>query len=148
MSFEDFFKKIDGDIASTKSNEVAGEDAKAQRKLFLNEVVARLKPVAEKYKDELIKRDVEVDVTSSPVGLLFSMKKKNTRYTHALDMSESSSFDGHFTFITHSTNDDGRKFQSTDGAMYNSSNWKDDVFTAKLEKHITDYFFYSKRHSS
>lgn len=76
------------------------------------------------------------------------MKKKNTRYTHALDMSESNSFDGDFTFITHSTNDDGRKFQSTDGAMYNNSNWKDDVFTEKLKKHITDYFFYSKRHSS
>ncbi len=142
------FFKIDDDIVKAKSTEVAGEDAKAQRKLFLNEVVVRLKPVSEKYKDELIKRDVEVDITSSPVGLFFSMKKKNTRYTHALDMSESNSFDGDFTFITHSTNDDGRKFQSTDGAMYNNSNWKDDVFTEKLKKHIADYFFYSKRHSS
>lgn len=142
------FFKIDDDIVKAKSTEVAGEDAKAQRKLFLNEVVVRLKPVSEKYKDELIKRDVEVDITSSPVGLFFSMKKKNTGYTHALDMSESNSFDGDFTFITHSTNDDGRKFQSTDGAMYNNSNWKDDVFTEKLKKHITDYFFYSKRHSS
>lgn len=148
MSFEDFFKKIDGDIASTKSDEVAGEHAKAQRKLFLNEVVVRLKPVAEKYKDELLKRDVEVDVTYSPTGLLFSMKKKNTRYTHILNMSESNSFDGNFTFTTHSTNDDGRMFQSTDGAMYSNLNWKDDVFTERLEKHITDYFFYSKRHSS
>lgn len=70
------FFKIDDDIVKAKSTEVAGEDAKAQRKLFLNEVVVRLKPVSEKYKDELIKRDVEVDITSSPVGLFFSMKKR------------------------------------------------------------------------
>lgn len=146
MSFDEFFKKVDEEITSTKKDEAAASQAIIERKAFLSDVVDRIRPIAEKYQEELINRDIEVDVSSSKGGILFSMKKKNTNYTHALSMSESDKYDGFFTFVCHSTDDDGRKFTSTNGAIYSQSNWKDEEFVEKLEKHISDYLFYSKRH--
>ncbi len=145
MSIEDFFNNLDKKINENNKEEESLTFCKENRKEFLNETISRILTISEAYRDGLQQRGILTSVSHTPRTFIFCMKYKNG-WQHDLALAESPKFDGYFNIIKHSTNDDGRRFTSTDGVSYSESNWDDNIFKVKLENHIDDYFFYSKRH--
>lgn len=146
MNSDDFFKKVDENISKDNAESATADEERRNRKKFLQEVILNLKPIAENYAEELVMRGVSVDVSINAYGIIFSMKKKGTNYEHTLIMGEDKAFNGYITFECNSTNDDGRRYTSTNGVTYSQKNWSEDVFTTILQKEIEHYFYYSKRH--
>ena len=145
MADNSFFNNVDKKIAEKQQEQKEEKTRLDEERAFLSQLVESLLPKVEFYKDGLLERGVHAELSSSPRHICFKMKYKDGG-RHDLLLSETQRFDGRITMTTESTSDDGRTFTSIDGSSYESSQWNNDIFIQKLEKHINDYLFYAERH--
>lgn len=144
MKSDDFFTNVDSKLRKISEAEAASKDKAAENREFLQEVIARLAPVGSSYKAKLKERNIHAEVQSYPAGLSFTLRYKDGGHR---GLSIGGSLETNRISITSSfTNDDGRNFTSTNGATYDKSNWKDEVFEEQLQKCIEDFLFYADRH--
>ncbi len=140
----DFFSKIDQQIDQQKDAKKSDELQKKNNEEFASQVITRLLPILEEYIAELKQRNIKVRYSSNSRSISLELLYRNGGY-NSLVMN--SSFDtGRIEFKNFFTNDDGKKYESTDGSSYDENTWKDDIFKKKIEKLIEDFVNYSSRH--
>ncbi|WP_025119975.1 MULTISPECIES: hypothetical protein [unclassified Serratia (in: enterobacteria)] len=145
MSRDDFFGEIDKSISKTKAAEEGREKRIAQIREDFKEIIPRLIPTVQEYEKELIGRGIKVNVESSDSHITFKLRYKDGGHND-LYFGESKHFDGSFCFITYFTDDNGKRYESTNGTSYSEKNWNDQEYVEKLESHIKSFILYSERH--
>lgn len=140
-----FFKSVDEKIGRQKQEQIEEKETLIHERERLSEIIESLVPEVETYKNGLLERGINAEISSSSRHLSFDMKYKDGG-RHDLLLSETERFDGRFAIMKFSTSDDGRTFSSTSGASYNSTTWSNDDFIQALERHINDFLFYANRH--
>ncbi len=144
MKSDDFFANVDVKLSKAAEANAASKNTASENREFLEEVIARLAPVASSYKEKLKERKVQVEVQSYPTGISFTLRYKDGGH-RALNIGGRLE-DNRIEVTTLFTNDDGRNYKSTSGASYDKNNWKDSVFEDELQKCINDFLFYADRH--
>lgn len=144
MKSDDFFANVDSKLRKISEAEAASNDRSAENREFLELVVARLAPIVSSYKAKLKERNLHAEVQSYPTGISFTIRYKDGGH-HGLSIGGSLETN-RITMTSSFTNDDGRNYTSTNGATYDKSNWKDELFEEQLQKCIQDFLFYADRH--
>ncbi|MCT0207732.1 hypothetical protein [Synechococcus sp. CS-1332] len=137
MNSDDFFRGVDLKLSSIATASELAIKEKAENLDFLKEVLSRLAPMANSYKEKLRVRDVHAEVNSDPSGITFTLRRKDgaRRQLQLIGRREDCRIE-----ITKSfTGDDGKDFQTTDGKTYDKSTWKDWMFEDKLQEVVNDF---------
>jgi hypothetical protein len=144
MSVEDFFSKVDATLSKVAEAQMTARSMADQNRQFLETVIVRLSPTVFAYKEKLRERGIYAEVDSYPTAITFTMRYKDGGH-HGLRIG--GKLESNLIEVTTSfTSDDGKNYTSTDGGSYDSANWNDSIFEAKLRKCIEDFLFYADRH--
>ena len=146
MSTEDFFAKLDRELADVKLDQQKAKATAEENDIFLRQTVARLAPVVASYADQVRARGISVDQQTAESVISISLKYKDgghfgTRLGRTMpDTSNRLEIVGSFT------SDDGKTYSSTSGTTYDQNSWKDEYFTREIERCIKDFAAFAPRH--
>lgn len=136
---DDFFEKLDKQIAEADAKANAQQVDKEANEAFAKVATAEMMPIARDYKDKLSSRGISAGLQGHDMGLTFTLKYgdgKQVALTAFPDLETK-----RLQFNTHYP-----EGNSWDGHSYGAANWNVDVFRKKLEDLISGYLREAPKH--
>lgn len=141
---DDFFAKIDATLGKNAADEANAEDETAAAVLFAERVVPDLANFARTMAAGLRSRGISAEVQAGKTTIRFKMQYGNGD-RHDLYFGLDRQSRG-FERIGYFTDEKGKQYSSTDGAVHREAGWNPRVFQEALERHVADYVAYAPRH--
>ncbi|MBO2888551.1 hypothetical protein J5H79_22890, partial [Providencia rettgeri] len=145
MGINDILNKIDSKKEENAEAEIQNKQMQSDNESFLRELVINLAPMVKEYEEKLSEKGIKVKADIGLQSISFELKFNDGGHWNLL-LAPTLDSTGRFSFTSSCTNDDGRPYTSTNGSTYGKTNWQDEMFFEKLDKHIEDFIYYSDRH--
>ena len=138
--FREFDRKL-GELAQARNREHAARGATVR---FAEHAVAQVLPIAVRYQDDLIARNIEARLSGNADGLTFQLAYADGT-ERALTMYPNPETQ-RIAFVAYTPGDKRRQATSRDGTTYDPENWTPDVFEERLQRFIDDFLKVADRH--
>ncbi len=141
MNADEFFTKVDAKIRKEAGADAASKKTASGNRELLEQIIARLTPLAASYEAKLKERGINIEVEGRPTGISIAMRYKDGSRDelHIGGISKSSLIELKASLI-----EDGQRYTTTKTCDYGE--WQDSIFEARLQKLIESFLLYADKH--
>ena len=139
MNADEFFAKVDARL-HRETGADARKTASGNRE-FLEQVIARLTPLAASYQARLRERGINIEVDGRPASISVTLQYKDGNHDelHIGGVPKSSLIEMRASLI-----EDGQRYTTT--KTYDHDKWQDSIFEARMQRLIDGFLLYVDKH--
>lgn len=134
---DDFFAKIDQELANVNKSVAFESSVKDDNLLFAEQAIKSAIPIVNLYATKMRDRKTKVELGNSDFEISFKLYYKNIEYK-GIRMAFNRNVNNKLQFWNLFT-ENGRSFSSTDGIYYDKGNWSVSIIESKLQVVIEDF---------